>query len=156
MTLLISFRRLVLGLSLAAALGLPAAAGAGELAQVASAGDRLEWETAAPHRAYQLTVGGEGVHSTRVFAPGSRPAIPLFDRAGERLPDGIYTWSLELLPPRIGAAWDPANGRDQKPGSPPPPDPMPTSVSQGGYFRILGGALVVPGHPERATDDRDR
>ncbi|HEV7516457.1 MAG TPA: hypothetical protein VGR07_09175, partial [Thermoanaerobaculia bacterium] len=113
----------------------------------------VEWlPQAARYDRVVLTVSGPGGLILRQeFAAGKTAALSLFDAKGQRLPDGAYTWQVEVVPTldegarqavaAARAAGDEAALADL--GA-----KLPKSVLESGHLRIVDGAFVTAGQTE--------
>jgi hypothetical protein len=131
---------------------LPASAGAaGEVATASAAGDAVVWQPQlASYDRLVLIVSGPGGTVTRDFRLGQPPSFSLFDAAGDLVADGQYKWELRVVPD-LDAATRRALERDRAAGSTATADALRASGAlpavgvQSGAFRIVGGAVVMPG-----------
>src|SRR5215213_1167150 len=70
-----------------------------EIAKVSASGDTIRWEITVPYSASTLTVSGPSCGVIRKeFKEGSTPTFTVYDRDGNRLPDGQYNYELRLTP----------------------------------------------------------
>ena len=101
------------------------------------------------YRSAKLTVSGNGITFSRVIGRGRSLSISPFDLEGQLLPDGVYSWQLELLPndataKRLRAAAAENGGKAPEAWS-----------AQSGTFAISGGSIASPdlseGAPARAN-----
>lgn len=135
---------LVLALAALAFLPPPTLAEApAELASFAAHGDRLEWSPRVEARhGCRVTLSGPGVDVSRTFKGGERPALSLFVRDGQPLPDGTYVWEITLAGEPREAAGDPYNGRDARPTKAAARRPDGRRLTQGGSFTVLDGRVL--------------
>ncbi len=72
---------------------------AGEVADMIAGGNAVSFATKVQHDGVTLTVTGpkDFVFQQR-FAAGEEPLMSLFDRGGNALADGAYTWELRVVP----------------------------------------------------------
>lgn len=96
-----------------------------------------------------ITWSGGDRYFRQEFAAGESPFIGTFDLQGQPLPDGTYTWELELVPDRV-AARDLMIAASKSGGLAPS-----TRSALSGSFAILNGAIVdselVEPEPIQAT-----
>ena len=135
------FRRALVPLALAAmalaVISLPAAA-TGPLADAAVYAGGVDFLPMVAHRGGTITVTGPTMTYQRSFGAGERPSIDLFDPEGQLLPDGIYTYRLQLTPSRLDAG---ELRRVARQDGGVDPDAWP-AVS--GSFAIRGGLVADP------------
>ncbi len=128
------------------------AASANELpARVNMGASSVDWQPLGQFASMSLTITGPGgfaYHQT--FAQGESPLFNIFDKAGQALADGGYNWELRATPVLSPAQRQQMEatrgelGRKSAPG-----------MTQSGFFRIAGGALVVPGAESIGGGDTD-
>lgn len=131
-----------------------------KIATVSGGGDTVRWEITVAHSAATLTVSGPSCGVIRKeFKEGSAPSFLIYDKNGNRLPDGQYTYELRLTPvlsaetvkdlaaarQKGGVAEEDAECRIRSSN--------PTALVQSGAFAILRGSVVVAGAVE-STDGR--
>ena len=116
----------------------------------------LSFQPQTDYYSVTLTVRGpKDLLVQRTFTAGQTPAFDLFDRAGNPLPDGSYTYELQFRPnvdAQAKAALEAARQRGDDSVAQQlrnqgrlPQEPM----VQSGAFAIDGGALVTEGAQER-------
>jgi hypothetical protein len=142
------------------ALALPALAqeepaGRSHIAAVNFAATGVEWSPTGQFAGMVLTVSGpNGVVSRQEYAAGNAPSFDIFDKRGQRLPDGVYNWELVASPivdKETRAALRASRRSDdssaiadlQKAGRLPR-----TPLVQSGSFTIANGAFVTAEGPE--------
>jgi hypothetical protein len=119
---------LVFGVVLASLSQFPASAGEpprpeNAVARVNIAPTSVDWSPTVDYERLVLTVAGpNGFVSRQELEAGKTPSLNLFDKSGERLPDGIYRYELRILP----------RGGEMK-------NPL-----QGGALWVQGGKFVAP------------
>jgi len=80
--------------ALACLVAMPAMA-APRVADLSVGGASLDWTARGSFETMKLTVSGpNGVIIERTFRAGEMPSLSIFDKAGQRLPDGAYNWEL--------------------------------------------------------------
>lgn len=150
-------QRIGWALFVAAALiaALPATAGAAgkaEIAALSAGGDSVVWQPqVAGYDRLVLTVSGpDGVVHRQEFKAGEAPSFSLFDTAGFHLPDGSYTWELQVV--QAGTRTRTENETDSGLTSAAfglrPAGAGLGSTVQSGAFAIVGGDAVVAGATE--------
>ena len=122
------------------------------IAKVSGSGDTVRWEIAVDYSAATLTVSGASCGVIRKeYKEDGVPTFSIYDKNGNKLPDGQYKYELRLAPvlsaetvkdlaaarQKGGLAEEDANCRVQA--------SQPTSLVQSGAFAILKGAVVVAG-----------
>ncbi len=126
------------------------------IALVAGSGESVRWEVAVPHSAVTLTVSGpNGKVFRKEFKGGVSALFSIFDKNGNKLPDGQYQYELRLAPilsPEMrkelaaarqkgDEAVEEAEGRVRA--------SLPAqSLVQSGSFAVVKGAVVVAGGVE--------
>ena len=123
-----------------------------DFATANSTGSGVRWDIKAPHSAVTLTViGPDGEAFTKEFKGGA-PEFGLFNKKGERLADGQYTYELRLSPilgaevkAALKAARENGNENDvvrelKKRGQLPS-----QSLVQSGGFAVLNGTVILAG-----------
>lgn len=81
-------------LAVAFLVAVPAMAARGPVADLSVGSASLDW-TPRGNESMKLTVSGpEGLIIEQVFRAGQAPSLSIFDKAGQRLPDGQYHWEL--------------------------------------------------------------
>lgn len=133
-----------------------------QIASVNGLGSSVRFDVGAPHSAVTLTVlAPDGQAFTREFQSGNSPEFKLAQEKGERLPDGLYTYELRVIPnfsagvrEELKAAR--AKGNDaqvqrelQKRGSLPS-----QALVQSGSFMVMNGSVVVAGASEERGPSR--
>jgi hypothetical protein len=117
---------------------------------VGSAG--VEWVPQARYERVVLTVSGPGGWTLRQeLAAGKTAALSLFDEKGQRLPDGVYNWQLEVVPVRAKASQQAvaaARAAGDEAALADLAARLPKSAIESGTLRIADGAFVTPGQSE--------
>jgi hypothetical protein len=131
-----------------------------KIATVSGGGDTVKWDITVAHSAATLTVSGPSCGVIRKeFKEESALTFSTYDKNGNRLPDGQYTYELRLTPvlsaetvkdlaaarKKGGVAEEDAECRVRSSN--------PTALVQSGAFTILRGSVVVAGAVE-STDGR--
>ncbi len=84
--------------AIACLVAIPAAA-APRIATLTDGGASLDWAPQGSFESMKLTVSGpSGAVFEQTFAGGQAPTLSIFDKAGQRLADGAYTWELRAAP----------------------------------------------------------
>jgi len=122
----------------------PAVAGParGAVAELHASGASLDWSPLVSHQSMKLTISGPaGLIIEREFT--AAPTLSIFDKAGQRLPDGVYNWELRTAP-QMGANLK-RQLADARRGDEGATDAVavPQGGVQSGTFRIAAGAFVV-------------
>jgi hypothetical protein len=128
----------------------------GDIARVSASGDTVRWDITVPYSAATLTVSGPSCGVIRKeFKEGTTPTFTVYDRNGNKLPDGQYNYELRLTPVLSAEtvkelAVARAKGGDQEAD----PDCR-LRASQPSYplvqsagFSIVKGAVIVAGGTE--------
>jgi hypothetical protein len=69
------------------------------IASAASGGESVRWEVSVPHAAVTLTVSApNGKVFRKEFKGASSPVFSIYDKNGNKLPDGQYQYELRLTP----------------------------------------------------------
>jgi hypothetical protein len=94
----------------------------------------VDWLPAVDYERLVLTIAGPGdLYIRQELKAGQNPSLNLFDKNGQRLPDGMYTYELRVAPRA-----DPESREVQLRGKLPE-----RPVVQTGYLRIRGGSFVT-------------
>ncbi len=84
--------------AIACLVAIPAAA-APRIATLSVGGASLDWAPQGSFESMKLSVSGpSGLVSEQTFAAGQQPSFGIFDKAGQRLADGVYNWELRGTP----------------------------------------------------------
>lgn len=95
-----------------------------------------------------VTLSGGEVFVTQTFEPGESISVELLDLQGEALPDGTYSWELQLIP-------DQAAARELRMAATEAGGEAPDAwTRQTGSLTILGGLAVSPDLTEFGGDAR--
>jgi hypothetical protein len=90
-------------IAIACVVAIPATA-APRVADLSVGAASLDWAPLGDYQSMKLTVAGAGgVVFEQTFAGGQAPTFSIFDKAGQRLADGIYNWELSAAPRVSGA-----------------------------------------------------
>jgi hypothetical protein len=105
----------------------------------------VDWAPTVDYERLVLTIAGPGdLYIRQELKAGQNPWLSLFDKNGQRLPDGMYTYELRTAP-RV----DRESREMQLPGKLPE-----RPVVQTGYLRIRGGSFVAYDlAPSKAADE---
>jgi hypothetical protein len=123
----------------------PAMAARGPVADLNVGGASLDWTPRGSHASMKLTVSGpDGLLIEQTFTGSESPTLSIFDKTGQRLPDGQYGWELSAAPNALAKRLL-AGGGDQ--------GQRPTGGVQSGTFAIQGGAFVAD-EGQRETNPR--
>ncbi len=144
-------RTAALAVALAWALAWPLAAQERGAASATLGSTQVSLQTDGDHGRLTLTVTGpEGAVLRREVDGGSTISFEIFDRAGNRLPDGDYNWELTAAP-RLSAAARERLAQARAAGD----DALATAILGGaegwvefGSVRVQGGVLVTEGGAE--------
>ena len=128
----------------------------GEIAKISGSGESVRWEILVPHSGATLTVSGPSCDGVRKeFKEGGSPSFSIFDRNGNKLPDGQYQYELRLAPVLSADTVKELAAARQKGGVAEADADcrVRTAVNsaplvQAGTFAILKGAVVVAGGVE--------
>lgn len=151
-------RTSMIALSLALASVSLAAAGPAQVAEMSVGAATVDWHATGSYERLVLTVSGPDgqVHRQSLDAK-TAPSFSLFDAAGNRRPDGNYTWELrgvpqisaavrqELAAARAAGRGDAAAAELRQAGK------LPAESVQSGSFAILDGSFVGPGLKEESA-----
>jgi endosialidase-like protein len=142
-------RSIVTGLvAVALLVAVPALAGpARPLAQVQAGGASLDWTPFVSHESMKLVVSGpDGLIIEREFRNGELPSLSIFDKAGQRIPDGDYRWELSASPmvsPAVKHQLNVARRNGDQAALARLQSQLTGGGVQSGNFRIANGAFVV-------------
>lgn len=82
------------------------------IAEIRVSPTRIDWSPSVNAERWELTFTGPGdLFRQSGFEAGKSPSLSLFDSAGDRLPDGTYTWELRGTRPPRGARGEAASAR---------------------------------------------
>ena len=127
-------------LAVAFLVAVPAMAARGPVADLSVGGASLDWTPNGNHASMKLTVSGPGgLIIEQSFGPGQAPSLSIFDKAGQRLPDGQYRWELSAAP-QLGAAAKRQLADARRSGSNPG---VTGGAVQSGTFAIESGSFVA-------------
>ena len=119
----------------------------GNLASVAGGGSSAKWEITASKAGGTLTINfPDGRSMRKTFRAGESPQVTIGEKYFDGLPDGFYSYELQLAAPRSEAAIK-ARGKDDDPESVRAGRKRVsvTSLTQSGSFSVVNGAIVLPG-----------
>jgi hypothetical protein len=132
----------------------PALAGPvrGPVAELQVGSASLDWTPQVGYQSMKLTVSGPGGSILESeFADGTAPSLSLFDKAGQKLPDGVYNWELRVSP-RIGPGLKARLAAARRTGDEAAVARlMPQGGVQSGTFRITDGAFSIADQAEPAS-----
>lgn len=126
----------------------------GKLANMAVGAGSVRWDILVANGGGTLTITApDGRAFRKTFRGGASPEINLSDKQFDSLPDGVYTYELQLAPALSPAQKETlmkARGNDDDPeaeraGRKRPAVP---SMAVSGSFAIAGGAIIGPGAVE--------
>src|SRR5437868_1075427 len=126
----------------------------GKLANMNAGGSSVRWDVQVANGGGTLTITApDGRAFRKTFRGGASPEINLSDKQFDSLPDGVYTYELQLAPALSPAQKETlmkARGNDDDPeaeraGRKRPAVP---SMVVSGSFAIAGGAIIGPGAVE--------
>jgi len=121
-------------LAVAFLVAVPAMAARGPVADLSVGSASLDW-TPRGNESMKLTVSGPaGLIIEQTFRAGQAPSLSIFDKAGQRLPDGQYQWELRAAA-SISAKRMRAGGGEG--------GETPTGGVQSGSFAIQSGSFVA-------------
>lgn len=122
-------------LAVALLFAVPAIAARGPVADLSVGGASLDWTPIGSHPSMKLTVSGPGdLLIEQTFAGAEAPSLSIFDKVGQRLPDGQYRWELRAAASTV-AKRQLEGGGDQGQGA--------QGGVQSGSFAIANGAFVA-------------
>ena len=133
-----------------------------QFASVNGLGSSVRFDVAAAHSAVTLTVlSPDGQAFTKEFQAGNSPEFRLTQGKGERLPDGLYTYELRVIPnfsagvrEELKAARAKGNDaqvqRELQMRGTLPSQPL----VQSGSFMVLNGSVIVAGATEGGGPSR--
>ncbi len=130
------------------------------LAAIGATGSSVRWDVAVPYSGATMTVAApDGRVFHKEFRAGSAPEFTIIDKQGERLPDGNYSYELRLSPVLSSAVKEKlaaARGKDDdaEETRATRKREVPASLVQSGSFSIVGGAVIVAGSAEEASQGR--
>lgn len=128
------------------------AASEGKVANVVGGAGTVRWELMVANSGGTLTIAfPDGRSIRRAFRPGVTPEINLSDKQLENLPDGVYTYELQMAPAVSTTAKDAkARPKDDEPENERAMRKRPAvqGLSQSGSFAIQGGMIIVAGAVE--------
>ena len=126
----------------------------GKIANMTVGAGSVRWDVQVPNAGGRVTITApDGRAFRRAFRAGGSPEINLSDKQFDSLPDGVYTYELQLAPALSSAQKETlmkARGNDDDPegeraGRKRPAVPL---MAQSGSFAIVGGAIIGPGAVE--------
>src|SRR5256885_6682586 len=126
----------------------------GKLANMSVGAGSVRWDIAVSNGGGTVTITApDGRAFRKAFRSGASPEINLSDKQLDSLPDGVYTYDLQLAPALSSAQKETimkARGNDDDPeseraGRKRPSVPL---LVQSGSFAIVNGALIGPGAVE--------
>ncbi|HEY6230615.1 MAG TPA: tail fiber domain-containing protein [Pyrinomonadaceae bacterium] len=128
-----------------------------KLAIISANASSVRWDVSAAYSSLTMIVSApDGRVFRREFRAGAAPEFMITDKAGERLPDGQYTYELRLTPELSAsakAALAAARGRDDEPEEVRAARKRTTiaPLVQSGGFSIANGAVVSPAAVEEGS-----
>ena len=132
------------------------------IASLSSGASSVRFDVLVPHSSTTLTViAPDGQSFVKQFKEGSSVDFRLIDAAGEKLPDGSYTYELRVAPifsaevrEALKAARAKGNEAEvqrdlRRKGA------LPSQATvQSGNFLVLNGTVIISGAPEKGDQDR--
>ena len=124
------------------------------IANVVGGGSAIRWEVGAANAGGTLTIAFPDGRSVRkTLKGGASPQISLGEKYFESLPDGTYTYELQLAPAISAAqreALQKARGKDDDPENERAARKRSTisPLIQSGSFAVVNGSIVLPGTVE--------
>jgi hypothetical protein len=127
----------------------------GKFASEAAGASSVRWNIAGPFSGGTLTIAApDGRSFRKEFGPGGSPEFSVFDRQGERLPDGVYTYEIRLSNPSTVSAKELKAARGNDDDSEADRTGRKRAVVSGpvqsGAFTILNGQVIVAGSLQEA------
>ncbi len=127
-----------------------------DIAKISGGGDSVRWEILVPYSGATLTVSGPSCDGVRKeFKEGGSPSFSIFDRNGNKLPDGQYQYELRLAPVLSADTVKELAASRQKGGQAEADADCrvrtavtSTPLVQSGAFAIVKGSVVVAGAVE--------
>lgn len=121
-------------LAVAFLVAVPAMAARGPVADLSVGSASLDW-TPRGNESMKLTVSGPaGLIVEQTFRAGQAPSLSIFDKAGQRLPDGQYHWELRAAASTSAKRMRAGGGEGGA---------TPTGGVQSGSFAIQNGSFVA-------------
>ncbi|HXT49675.1 MAG TPA: hypothetical protein VN811_01460, partial [Thermoanaerobaculia bacterium] len=131
----------------------------GPVADLSVGGASLDWAPRGSYESMKLRVSGpDGLIIEQSFGAGQQPTFSLFDKAGQRLPDGQYRWELSAAP-QLSPAAKRELAAARRSGDPAAMEKLRQSGVlgdagvQSGTFAISGGAFAAD-EGQRETSPR--
>ncbi len=121
---------------------------------MSASGSTVKWDVSSPNSGVTMIVSApDGRVFRHEFPAGSAAELPITDKKGERLPDGVYFYELRLSPvlskadkDKLAASRGKDDDREEVRASR-KRELVPASV-QSGSFSIVNGAIIVAGSSE--------
>lgn len=126
-----------------------ASVGAAGLAEVTIGENNILFQPHGTAGGYQLVVSGPSGVMEHHFTAGQTPSLSVFNKAGNPLADGSYTWELRALQtpgPEQRAAMNRVDGNERGLVH------QPKAEAQWGYLLVQGGVFVVNAEQEEANE----
>jgi hypothetical protein len=101
---------------------------------------RITWSPLVKNGGITLTISGPDYYLQKAYGATARPTFKSTDSAGKPLPDGVYTYELQLMPVNDGDTQPSID--DAERGIAPVRGEEP--LVYGGAFTIVGGYFAVP------------
>ena len=117
------------------------------IANVAGGGSSVKWDITATKADGTLTINfPDGRSLRKSFRAGEAPQVTIGEKYFDGLPDGIYSYEIQLAGARSDAAIK-ARGKDDDPESVRAGRKRisVTSLTQSGSFSVVNGSIVLPG-----------
>jgi hypothetical protein len=129
-----------------------------KLATISASGSGVRWDVAAPYSSLTMTVSTpDGQVYRKEFKAGSSPEFQLYDKEGNRMPDGQYKYELRLTPEisaEVKKALKEARAKNTADDAAPEREMrkrglLPSqSLVQSGGFQVVRGSVIVAGAVE--------
>jgi hypothetical protein len=129
----------------------------GTVANVVGGGSGIRWDVSAANNGGTLTITfPDGRSARKTFRAGVSPQLSLGEKYFDNLPDGTYTYELQLAPVISTAqreALQKARGKDDDPENERAARKRSTipGLVQSGSFAVINGSIVIAGAAEPET-----
>ena len=129
----------------------------GNIANVVGGGTAVRWEVGVANAGGTLTINfPDGRQLRKAFKSGASPQFTLGEKGLESLPDGVYSYELQLAPVVSGALKESlakARGQDDDPESERAGRKRATltPMMQSGSFAVVNGSIIIAGAVEPTT-----
>ena len=122
----------------------------GSIANVSGGGSAARWDITAANAGGTLTISfPDGRSIRKTFRAGETPQVTMGEKYFDSLPDGVYSYELQLAAAPSDAAIK-ARGKDDDPESERAGRKRPSvsGMTQSGSFAVINGSIVVAGAVE--------